>query len=230
MSFLGILKFSRNRFGNIILPKSESQDQCSSKLNSQFCFVAGDVRVNQQPILQAYHLLYLRSHNIFATNLAKVNPNWSDERLFQEARRLNIAIYQHITYEEYLPLIFGPTLNSFYNINSDGYDTYSKYDYNSKSQHYKKNLYTIYEPKTDPTTWNDYATAACRYGHSLISSFYNLVGGSGYNGSNYTLPHGSNKPGYWLRDVFFSSSLLHEGQVSYLNYLKIFLLILFLIL
>lgn len=158
-----------------MLPKSEKDDQCSSKTDSHHCFTAGDVRGNQHPMLQAFHLLFLRNHNTHAINLAKVNPQWNDQMLFEEARRLNIAEYQHIIYEEYLPLIFGPTLTSYYNLNADGYETYSKYDYKSKAQHYKKNLFTVYEPTTDPTSWNDYATAACRYGHSQVGSFFSLV-------------------------------------------------------
>lgn len=160
-----------------MLPKSEADDQCSSTgaAGSNYCFSAGDVRGNQHPLLQTFHLLLLRNHNLHAQNLAKVNPKWTDELLFQEARRLNVAEFQHIVYEEYLPLIFGPTLSSYYNLNADGYETYSKYDYKSKALHYKKNLFTIYEPYTDPTSWNDYVTAACRYGHSQIGSFFSLV-------------------------------------------------------
>jgi len=208
----GLLRTSKNKYGNILLPQSEGDDQCSSRSNSHYCFLAGDTRGNQHPLLQVFHLIFLRNHNLHALNLAKVNPLWSDEMLFQEAKRLNIAQYQHIIYEEYLPLIFGPTLSSYYNLNADGYEAYSKYEYKSKLAHYRKNLFTIYEPRTDPTSWNDYATTACRYGHSQISSFFSLIGGIAYNGANYT---GAPKaPGFWLRDVFFSSSLLHEGQLD----------------
>lgn len=109
----GLLKFSRNKYGNVLLPRSETDDQCSSKSNSHYCFTAGDVRGNQHPMLQTFHLLFLRNHNQIAENLAKVNPKWSDEILFQEARRINNAEYQHIVYEEYLPLIFGRITKSW---------------------------------------------------------------------------------------------------------------------
>jgi len=207
----GLLKTSTNRFGNVLLPKSEKVDQCSGKQDSHYCFMAGDVRSNMHPMLQTLHVLFLRNHNLHAVNLAKVYPTWSDEVIFQEAKRLNIAEYQHMIYEEYLPLVFGPTLSSYFNINADGYETYSKYDYKSKSLHYRKNLFTIYEPRTDPTSWNDYVTAACRYGHSQIGAFFSLIGGIAYNGKNYTA---NAQNGFWLRDVFFNPTLLHEGQMD----------------
>lgn len=180
----GYLKFQKNRCGRDILPVTPTpwQDQCSAPHRNMLCFDAGDPRVNQHPGLMVFHTLFLRLHNHHAKNLHQVNPRWDDERLFQEARRITIAQYQHITYHEYLPILFGPTLMKYYDLDVN-YGT----------------GYTRYEPHTDPTTWNDYVIAG-RFGHSQISNFFSLMG-PGYNGT---------RAGYWIRDHFFDPKFLYE--------------------
>lgn len=72
-----------------------------------FIFNTGDGRVNEQIDLALLHTLWMREHNRVAFELSRLNPRWSDEAIFQETRRIVIAQIQHITYNEFLPIILG---------------------------------------------------------------------------------------------------------------------------
>lgn len=72
-------------------------------------FLAGDVRANENPELIALHTLFVREHNRLAAEAAKRQPGWSDEQLFQHARRLVIAELPKITFAEFLPALLGST-------------------------------------------------------------------------------------------------------------------------
>ena len=91
------------------LPKSTSL-QCSLDTNQTMkCFDGGssDIRLNSNTPLTSMHTLFLRQHNRIATNLALVNPQWSDQRLFDETRRILIAMYQHMVYNEWIAATSG---------------------------------------------------------------------------------------------------------------------------
>lgn len=71
------------------------------------CYLTGDIRTNQSPHLAVLQILLLREHNRLADELASINPHWSDEKIFQVARNINIGQYQHINYYEWLPRFLG---------------------------------------------------------------------------------------------------------------------------
>lgn len=51
------------------------------------------------------HTIWVREHNRVATKLKALNASWTDEFIFQEARRIVIAELQHITYKEFIPAL-----------------------------------------------------------------------------------------------------------------------------
>lgn len=52
-------------------------------------------RFTTAPIASIWPALFARNHNYLAEGLADINPQWNDETLFQEARRINIATFQY---------------------------------------------------------------------------------------------------------------------------------------
>jgi hypothetical protein len=76
-------------------------------INIFFIIYEGDERLNQHASLTALHTIWLREHNRVAKELARQMPGRSDHFYFQQARRIVIAEFQHITYNEYLPTILG---------------------------------------------------------------------------------------------------------------------------
>lgn len=58
------------------------------------CFLAGDNRASEVPPLTALHTLWLREHNRLATALKALNPHWSADTAYQEARKVVGALHQ----------------------------------------------------------------------------------------------------------------------------------------
>merc|ERR1711872_1113977 len=102
---------------------------------------AGDGRVNEQPNLGLLHIIFMREHNRIANELSSVNRNWSDEQLFQEARKILIAKYQHILYNEWLPIVLGKQYMNLFGLTP-------------LSRDYSRD----YDPSIDPRITNEFAT------------------------------------------------------------------------
>jgi hypothetical protein len=113
-----------NRLGDI--EGDFHMDNDARVVNTSELFFVGDVRGNENPGycheiifhhniiyigLLSLHILFLREHNRLARELAAAFPQWDDEKLFQEARRWNIAFMQQITANEvFIVIIFHPII------------------------------------------------------------------------------------------------------------------------
>jgi len=108
----------QERVGDNLLPGDRTAAGCPAPAETEepVCFGAGDVRVNEQPTLAIMHTIWMRQHNKIATELKALNPTWTDENIFQEARRIIAAQHQHITYYEYLPILLGNSLMNKYKL------------------------------------------------------------------------------------------------------------------
>ncbi|XP_061672534.1 eosinophil peroxidase-like [Syngnathoides biaculeatus] len=112
------------------------------------CFFAGDERSTENILLTSLHTLFLREHNRLARALAKLNPEWNGERIYQETRKIVGGYLQVITFRDYLGAIVGP-------------EVVAK----------KLSTYPGYDKFIDPSIANVFGTAAYRYGHSMIQPF-----------------------------------------------------------
>jgi peroxidase len=144
-SFKGGQLLTENRLGDDWLPNNKGPNTACDEIVNHTSYLAGDGRANQNPQLTILQTMFMREHNGVANILAKLNPHWNDERVFQEARRINIAMYQHITYNEFLENLLG-----------------TKIVKESRQQ------YPRYDPTVNPSVANEHAGSAFRYFHSSI--------------------------------------------------------------
>ena len=72
---------------------------------------SGDPRADAHTSLAAFHTMFAREHNRIADKLSHFNGKLSDEELYNRARKILIACFQHITYNEFLPILLGDVIN-----------------------------------------------------------------------------------------------------------------------
>ncbi|ENN83190.1 hypothetical protein YQE_00451, partial [Dendroctonus ponderosae] len=166
--------FSEYGLKDLLPLKSDVPDEgCTRPNASMYCFEAGEgfslpwcnrqefvksvgsdlgeIRVNEQLVLTVMHTLMAREHNRVAREPALVNPHWDDKTLFQEVRRINIAIIQHITYNEFLPILLGKDVMEKFGILLQ-----------------KEGYWNGYDPNVNPNVIDAFSAAAYRFGHSLL--------------------------------------------------------------
>ena len=130
--------------------------------------LAGDIRAQENPDLTALQVLFVREHNNQVARLRQTHPDWSDEQLYQHARAVVTAEIARITYNEFLPHLLGQGALA---------------------------PYRGYNPNVDARLSQEFAGAAFRFGHSIVSANLEKISETGE-----TLGEPVS-----LRDAFFQS-------------------------
>ena len=105
-------------------------------------FVGGDVRAAENPDLTSLDVLFVREHNNWVAQLHAEDPSLTGDQLYNMARAITTAEYQNIIYTEFLPSLLGPDAMT---------------------------PYQGYNPNVSPQIFEEFSTAAYRFGHSIIS-------------------------------------------------------------
>ena len=182
----GLLKTTVGDNGEILLPLNPVDDpfpNAEGGVLGEFQFIGGDIRVNEQNGLSASHLLLVRQHNSIAEDLHErleageealvekydefateylveyedaSDEEVKDEFLYESARKVLGAQIQIISYEEFVPLLIGDSLEA----------------------------YEGYKADVSPQISVEFANAAFRLGHTLLSEQLRRVDGNGVTESS----------------------------------------------
>jgi hypothetical protein len=119
---------------------------------SQGQFIGGDIRTAENPDLTAIDTLFVREHNHWVAKLRAEQPSLTGDQLYDMARSITTAEYQSITYNEYLPALLGKTALGAYH---------------------------GYNPKVSTQIFEEFSTAAFRFGHTIISTTESKISNTG---------------------------------------------------
>ncbi|KAK3558395.1 hypothetical protein QTP86_017988, partial [Hemibagrus guttatus] len=80
---------------------------CTGQTGPDGLYEFGNAWANENIFTVAEAIVWFRYHNYLAAQLHKEHPSWSDEELFQNARKRVIATFQNIAFYEWLPAYLG---------------------------------------------------------------------------------------------------------------------------
>ncbi len=115
-------------------------------------FAGGDVRAAENPDLTSLDVLFVREHNYWVAKLHAAQPALTGDQVYDMARALTTAEYQNILYKEYLPALLGPNALS---------------------------AYRGYNPNVSAQIFQEFSTAAFRFGHTIISPTESKIANDG---------------------------------------------------
>lgn len=172
----GELKTTNSDHGDL-LPYNEGGEENAPSTDRGW-FLAGDIRANEQAALTAMHTLFLREHNYWARSFRETNPAAAEDTVYEYARMIVGAEMQHITYSEFLPILLGPEALP---------------------------AYRGFKEEADPSITNEFATAAFRFGHSLLPTTIRRVAASGETADSGDLA---------LAEAFFDPSIVETDGIE----------------
>lgn len=106
--------------------------------------IGGDDRVFENAFLAALHNLFVLEHNYWCDALKVSHPAWTDEQLFQEARKWTIAVFQNVLFYEFVRAVVGEVVFN------------------------QARPYMGYDETVDPRISVAFATAGFRFGHTMV--------------------------------------------------------------
>ncbi|XP_077288395.1 peroxidase-like isoform X2 [Arctopsyche grandis] len=183
----------------IIFPPHETnfKDNCPcNRAGENHCYKTGDSRANQSPQLTILQILFLREHNRIASELSKINPQWNDEKLFQEARRILIAVFQHISFYEWSPIFLG--LNNLIK---------------NKIIYKQPGYINDYNKRLNPHVTNEHAHGANRFFHTHIVGQLKLLNANRQTDSVSSISKWFNRP-HVLENTSSAMQQLTIGMVT----------------
>ncbi|MFH4976030.1 hypothetical protein AB6A40_002739 [Gnathostoma spinigerum] len=181
-----------------LLPRDPLSEEYCQTPNG--CFLSGTNDVNLLPGITVLHTVLVREHNHIATILQKLNPHWSDEILYEESRRIVIAQLQHITFNEFLPLLLGHDYMKRYGLlmHKSGFDS-------------------DYEMSVNPEALNEFVTTASFLVYAMLGNSSGSIAKDGKRTSEVPLSTLFNNPSQIFEKSGLSDTLrfmLHERITS----------------
>jgi hypothetical protein len=177
--------------------------------------------------LSLLHTLFTKEHNFIAAELKKRNPGWNDERLFQVARLINVALMAKIHTVEWTPAILPNPLTqvamrtNWHGLSGEGLQKIIPLLDNSEL------LGGIVGSKADhhaaPYSLTEEFVAVYRM-HPLLRDDLEFVSLGNGEVVKHELPAVAGKAtravteGVPMADLFYSFGLMHPGALSLHNY------------
>ncbi|XP_043536211.1 dual oxidase 2 isoform X1 [Chiloscyllium plagiosum] len=122
------------------LPMWNHPDPATGQTGLQGFYDFGNAAANESPFIMAESVIWFRYHNYLASQFEAQNSSWSDEDIFQHARKWVIASFQNIVLYEWLPKYLGTNISD----------------------------YTGYKTFVDPGISPEFQAAAIRFSASLV--------------------------------------------------------------